>query len=283
MLLSGLGLGGWAIFERSHPKPLGFSQQAVQASSPMPGSATAAPPRLGPQQQLHYEDWVALLQQEVDAVAAHRPTEPLAILAGDSLSLWFPEPLLPDQQLWLNQGISGETSTGLLKRLAGWRSLQPQRIFLMIGINDLIRGESPETVLSNYRAILKILRQEHPQTEIIVQSILPHDGPKATWEGKAKLQQIPIEQIQQMNRQLAAIAQQESVLYLDLYELFRDRQGYLRQDLTTDGLHLNVQGYWVWSTALKMFEQQAFEQQAFEQQANAPRAGIDIPTQPSGQ
>ncbi len=249
----------WIGFTRSNLGPrwslsAGTSAELIQLPPRLPGSATAASPRLAPQSKLHYEDWVALLQTEADVVAAKQLPD-LSILAGDSISLWFPENLLPEGQPWLNQGISGETSEGLQERLEGWHALRPQRIFVMIGINDLIKGAKAEDVIETNRTIVRQLRQTHPEAQIIVQSILPHSGRAATWEGKDKLLRIPVATIQTINQQLAAIARAESVEYLDLYPLFSDREGFLRQELTTDGLHLNPQGYLVWSTALKMFDQ----------------------------
>lgn len=231
------------------------AQALIQSPQLLPGTATAAPPRLAKPLELHYEDWVVLLRQEADTVATKNLPD-LNLLAGDSISLWFPSNLLPQDQPWLNQGISGETTEGLQRRLEDWQGLQPRRIFLMIGINDLIRGDSVAAVVEANQRIVEQLRLMHPETEIIVQSLLPHGGDRATWEGKDKLQAVSLETIQRVNRKLRAIAQAESAQYLDLYPLFSDSNGFLRSDLTTDGLHLNPQGYLVWSTALKMFEQQ---------------------------
>ena len=48
------------------------------------------------------------------------------------------------------------------------------------------------------------------------------------------------------------IANQQGIEYLDLYPLFTDRNGDLSLEFTTDGLHLNPQGYTVWRTALAL-------------------------------
>jgi lysophospholipase L1-like esterase len=208
--------------------------------------------------RLTYDQWVEQLKQEASAVALQKASN-VSILAGDSLSLWFPENLLPRDQIWLNQGISGETSQGLMRRLGLWKGLEPKRVFVMIGINDLLKGTSSEQVLKNQRTILQQLRQAHPQAAIVVQSVLPHGGSRATWEGRAKLARIPNGQIIDLNRQLAAIAKAEGVHYLDLNPLFTDSKGLLRQDLTTDGLHLNPQGYLVWSTAMNFFSLQELD------------------------
>ncbi|MDJ0620123.1 MAG: SGNH/GDSL hydrolase family protein [Calothrix sp. MO_192.B10] len=214
----------------------------------------AITPQLGPRRQLNYQQWLGILDREARVVAQKRPKN-LTILAGDSLTLWFPAELLPTNKHWLNQGISGESSAGLLKRLKLLDKTQPKTIFVMIGINDLIRGVKGKIVLENQRQIVRYLRKTHPQADIVIQSILPHGGKDATWEGKEKLLAIPSSRIRKLNQQLQAIANQEGVRYLDLYSLFTNEQGNMRLELTTDGLHLSSQGYLVWSSALQLYSQ----------------------------
>lgn len=217
-------------------------------------------PELGPRHQWTYQQWVAQLEREAQAAAQNKP-ERLTVLAGDSLSLWFPAKLLPAGRAWLNQGISGETSKGLLKRLTLLDRTQPETVFVMIGINDLIRGVTDEAILDNQRLIIQDLRWVHPNVQIIIQSILPHSGAKATWEGRDRLLAIPNNRIRELNRQLALLAQEEGVKFLDLYELFTDSQGNLRIELSSDGLHLNEQGYLVWRSALQLFTQMELDRQ----------------------
>lgn len=220
----------------------------------------ALTPKLGRRHKLNYQQWVDILKQEAKVAAQKRPQH-LTILLGDSLSLWFPSELLPQNRNWLNQGISGETSTGLLKRLELFNSTQPEIIFVMIGINDLIRGISDKIILDNQLQIIRYLKKVHPQTQIVVQSILPHGGEQTTWEKREKLLAISNSRIRSLNQQLQAIAQKEGVKYLNLYPLFANKQTNLRLELSTDGLHLNSQGYLVWSSALQLYSQIELEAQ----------------------
>ncbi len=213
---------------------------------------------LGPRHKLTYQEWVELLRQEAQVIGDTKPNH-LAILAGDSLSLWFPPDLLPVGTIWLNQGISGETSAGLLKRLYIFDNTKPETIFVLIGINDLIRDISEETVLANQREIVRYLRWAHPNAQIVVQSILPHAADGAIWEGRERLLALSNHRIRTLNRQLAAMAAEEDVFYLDLHPLFVDNEGNLRSDLTTDGLHLSPQGYWVWRSAIQIYSQVALK------------------------
>ncbi len=201
-----------------------------------------------------YQEWVMQLGREAEAVAANRPPK-LSVLAGDSLSMWFPTKLLPPDRIWLNQGISGETSVGLLKRLQLFDRTAPDTVFVMIGINDLLRGATDEGILDNQRQIIRDLRWAHPKAQVVVQSILPHSGEQATWENRDRLLAIPNSRIRSINRRLKEIASSENVLYLDLQPLFADADGNLPIELSTDGLHLNDRGYLVWRSGLQMFAQ----------------------------
>ncbi|MFN6486387.1 MULTISPECIES: SGNH/GDSL hydrolase family protein [unclassified Nostoc] len=213
-----------------------------------------ATPDLGRRHQLTYQEWVDILKQEAKVAADQRPPH-LSILAGDSLSLWFPPELLPEGKNWLNQGISGETSNGLLKRLKIFDRTQPEVIFVMIGINDLIRGINDGEILDNQRQILNYLRKTHPTTQIVVQSILPHGAEEATWKGRDKLLAVSNSRIRKLNQQLQSISTKKGVKYLDLYPLFTNKQGNLRHEFTTDGLHLSPEGYIVWRSALQIYSE----------------------------
>jgi lysophospholipase L1-like esterase len=217
---------------------------------------------------LTYEQWVAVLAREA-AVMADRQPDNLTVLLGDSLSLWFPNNLLPTDYIWLNQGISGETSYGVLKRVKFLDPTRPKTIFLMIGINDLIRGVNEETVLANQRQIVRHLKLAHPTARIVMQSILPHGGDRTvkqhapsfpaageqsqsfTWVDR--LPYLTNDSIRGLNQRLAIVAQEEKVEFLDLHPLFVDSQGNLQEPLTTDGLHLSLAGYQVWRSQLVRF------------------------------
>ena len=190
-----------------------------------------------------HEQWQELLATEAAALAAGQGDNPLSIAIGDSLSLWMPASELPGDGLWLNQGISGDTTGGILDRLSALDATNPNRIYLMAGINDIKIGVSDEEIIDNYRDIVRHLRQTHPQAETIVQSILP-----------TRRETLPNARIREINRQLAIIAHQEDATFVNLHVYFTDAQGDLRTHLTTDGLHLNTSGYAVWQWVIQQIE-----------------------------
>jgi lysophospholipase L1-like esterase len=190
-----------------------------------------------------HEQWIRLLEQEAKAIAKGQGANRLGILVGDSLSLWFPSERLPGGQLWLNQGISGENSGQILNRLSAFSETRPDTIYVMAGTNDLRQGASDDVILGNIRQIVSRLRQNHPQAQVVVESILP-----------TRLSSISSDRISYLNQQIAAIAKLQGAGYLNLNALFADSQGQMRQDLTTDGIHLSRRGYEVWQDALHYAE-----------------------------
>jgi lysophospholipase L1-like esterase len=239
-------------------RPTG-KRQSIKNTAIRPGLAGEDVLLLARQDQWTYQQWVEQLRREAIAAANNRPPR-LTVLAGDSLTLWFPVQLLPEERSWLNQGISGETSSGLLRRLYVFENTRPETIFVMIGINDLVRGYDDETILDNQRQIIRELRRSHPTSQIVVQSILPHSGNKATWENSDRLLDIPNSRIRRLNLRLKAIADFEGAFFLDLHPLFATPTGFLQPEFSTDGLHLNERGYLVWRTAIKLYSQIKLEE-----------------------
>lgn len=140
-----------------------------------------------------------------------------------------------------NFGISGDTTQGVLHRLVSLPK-EIDKIFIMIGINDLLWQVSASHVVENIETILMSLKQENTHSVLCLQSILPVYS-------EAKINQ----NIASVNARLKMFCQEHSILWLDLYEYFADSTGSLRLSLTTDGVHLSDEGYGVWASRLKEY------------------------------
>lgn len=195
-------------------------------------------------QQPTYEQWRQLLALEARAVANGQGDNRLAVIVGDSLSMWFPSDRLPAEQLWLNQAISGDTTRGVLQRLGDFAETRPDVVYVMAGVNDLKAGAADAEILGNLQQIVQRLRQTHPQAKIVLQSILPTRVPN-----------IPNQRIVQINRQLATIARRHNAVFLNLHRQFTALDGAMQPAYTTDGVHLNDRGYATWQLSLRWAEQ----------------------------
>ncbi|MBZ8179947.1 GDSL-type esterase/lipase family protein [Oscillatoria salina] len=195
----------------------------------------SSPPLLTSPTYLHQTSQFELLTINNDSI----------IFLGDSLTAegkWselFANPKIK------NRGIGGDTTVGLLARLDKIIESQPQKIFLMIGVNDIYQGVSANTVYNNYRTILERFTQETPRTQVYIQSILPINKNLVIYPTAANNQQIS-----QLNSQLKQLAAEFSYTYVDIFDSLADEENNLKPIYTHDGIHLNGQGYRPWKEIL---------------------------------
>ncbi len=141
-----------------------------------------------------------------------------------------------------NRGISGDVTAGVIYRIDEVIARKPQKVFLMIGTNDLARGLSVDSLLKNLFWTAQYLRQQTPATRVFIQSILPVNEVYGKFSGHTSKGQ----QIKEVNRQLQQNAAAYGYTYIDLHTPFSDGNEKLKKELTNDGLHLNGDAYLLW-------------------------------------
>ncbi|WP_347549502.1 GDSL-type esterase/lipase family protein [Pseudalkalibacillus hwajinpoensis] len=167
----------------------------------------------------------------------HKDSE--TIFLGDSLTDYFEwSEALSDHEV-LNRGIAGDTTTGVLNRMEEVVKSNPDRVYLLIGLNDVIAGQSVNRIETNYKQILDTIKTRSPNTEVYVQSLFPVN---------TALTGHPINNsvIQELNERIKDLSLLYDYHYLDLYPKLVEF-GQLNKDYTFDGVHLNGEGYKVWT------------------------------------
>ncbi len=178
----------------------------------------------------------------------HMPVQQGAVIfLGDSQTeqCEWREFLQPDSVVVLNRGIVGDYTAGVLARLDEIVRHKPSKIFLLVGINDLIFEKKPEAIALIYRDIVAAIRSKTPDSELFLQSVLPVNN---------TLKQIGVqnETIRQLNTEIAKIAKDYALPYIDLYSELTDASGNLSPRFTEDGIHLNALGYVAWKKSIIM-------------------------------
>ena len=141
-----------------------------------------------------------------------------------------------------NRGISGDYSAGILYRCAELVNRKPAKIFLMIGINDLSRGISTDSLVRNIRLFADYTAAYSPSTKLYVLSLLPVNAQLGKFGGHtSRADSVP-----KANRLLKEYQHKHNYQYVDLYSAFCDVQGRLDLRYTNDGLHLTGEGYQLW-------------------------------------
>lgn len=152
--------------------------------------------------------------------------------------------LFGDSPAVLNRGVSGDFTEGVLGRLPEVLRHKPLKIFLLVGVNDLIHGTDLSKTEHTFRRIVQKIRTESPDTELFLQSVLPVNN-------KIRRSGTHQEQVLTLNARIEQIAREYALPYLDIAEGLKDADGNLAAKFTEDGLHLNGLGYAVWKQKLK--------------------------------
>lgn len=146
-----------------------------------------------------------------------------------------------------NRGISGDITYGILERLHQVTQIQPAKVFLLIGINDISKSIPQDLIAANIRKIVQRIRVESPQTKVYVQSIFPTNN-KFSKVAKPYHKQEVVDYVNAASKQTCKELGAE---YLDVASVLTDENGKLKEELTYDGLHLLYAGYVVWTDYLK--------------------------------
>ena len=146
----------------------------------------------------------------------------------------------------INLGVSGNTTDDILARLEMAVSAKPQKLFLMIGINDLLRGKDVAYVFANYQKIITEIRLKSPNTKIYIESVLPMDNETSG----QRFGTVDSQKIIELNNRIDSLSDGNNVFFIDLYPYFCGADNRLYAKYAKDGLHLNSHGYAVWKNLI---------------------------------
>lgn len=163
------------------------------------------------------------------------------VFAGDSITEFFAlKKYLGREFLLVNRGIAGTDSVWLLEHLKEQLlDLEPSKLVLLIGINDIGRGYPIRDIVTRISDIIMTVRQESLFTEVYLLSVFPVSE-ESQYASKVKIRNNTT--VRELNQQLAVLP---GVTYVDLFDYLTDNMGQLNDNYTTDGLHLSPQGYQV--------------------------------------
>ena len=141
-----------------------------------------------------------------------------------------------------------DTVTGLAK------TYRPDILVLSFGLNGVMNfSEHPDGYLRNYRKLIDAIRAVSPDTRMVIQSVCPvSDSDHQTdWRFSVPPDEIN-RRLSLLNDRLRAFCNQDPALtYVDTASPLTDSAGFLRADLTTDGIHLTAAAYRLLLSALR--------------------------------
>jgi len=170
---------------------------------------------------------------------------PDVIFIGDSIiANWNLETSFPGRA-YVNRGIAWQTTSQVLLRMhQDVVDLHPRAVVIEVGTNDLtgIVGDVNTTeIQSNYRSMYEIASSNG--IRVVFASVLPVNQYSKAAKSRRVFAFHPPEKIKALNQWLRAFSSEHGLPFLDYYTAMVDEWGFLRSDLSDDGVHPNIRGY----------------------------------------
>jgi len=197
------------------------------------------------------KDWPALARYH-DANGQLTPpskNDMRVVFMGDSITDSWDDPkyggFFPGKP-YVDRGISGQTTPQMLVRFRpDVIALHPRVVVILAGTNDLSGNTGPttlEAIQDNLVSMAELAKSN--SIRVILASILPVSDYEQR-DGKPIVQTVrrPPEKIKALNEWMRSYASKNNLTYLDYYSAMMDEKGFLKDELSEDGLHPNAKGY----------------------------------------
>jgi lysophospholipase L1-like esterase len=217
--------------------------QTAPPAAPSPTGAAKLLAKLNRDEKI-LKDWPNLgryAQANLD-LPPPKPGEDRVVFLGDSITdnwgrrygKFFPG------KPFVNRGIGGQTTPQMLVRFrADVIALRPKVVVILAGTNDIAGNTGPATleqIEDNLESMTELALAHH--IRVVLSSVTP-----VCDYIKPQTPRRPPDEIVRLNRWIKDYAERTGAIYLDYYTALLDNQGFLRRDLTFDGLHPNDAGY----------------------------------------
>jgi lysophospholipase L1-like esterase len=197
------------------------------------------------------EDWAALHRyHDANAtVGAPATGEARVVFMGDSITDMWQEPryggFFPGKP-YIDRGISGQTTPQMLVRFRpDVLALQPQVVVILAGTNDIAGNTGPMTLEETEGNLASMSELAHSHGVRVVLASLTPVADLTLPDGKKVVQTVrrPPDKILALNAWIKKYVAEHGDVYLDYFPAMVDEHGFLKTNLTDDGLHPNGAGY----------------------------------------
>jgi lysophospholipase L1-like esterase len=237
-------LAGSTVAQQAPPQEP--SQKATENCAKLP-SLEKQVEEMGAQLQ----DWPQRSRYREANAKLHPPPrdEVRVVFMGDSITDGWQEPrfggFFPEKP-YVDRGISGQTTPQMLLRFRpDVIALRPRAVVILAGTNDIAGNTGPMTLeeTEGYLASMSELAHTHG-IRVVLSSVMPVND-LTTPDGKKIMQteNHPPQSIISLNEWIKKYSAEHGDVYLDYFSAMVDQKGFLKRELTDDGLHPNAQGY----------------------------------------
>jgi lysophospholipase L1-like esterase len=176
------------------------------------------------------------------------PQGAILFVGSSSIRMWPTAESFPDLAV-INRGFGGSHISDV-NHFAGRIAFkyEPRLIVFYAGDNDIEAGKPPQQVFDDFADFIKTIHERLPETHIVYLPIKPS---MARWPKWPRMQEV--------NEQVKKLTQADKrITYVDTATPMLGLDGQPRAELfLDDGLHLNDNGYRLWTKVLSPFVHEA--------------------------
>lgn len=147
-----------------------------------------------------------------------------------------------------NRGIGGYTIPEMLESMEEQIfELEPSKIFINIGTNDISRPEeTKEQLISDYRKVLTQIKDRLPQAKVYMMAYYPVNvqvAARQPWPDADKAAKLRLERLDESNKAVSELAQEFGYSYIDVNNGLTGDDGQTKEEYSIDGIHMWSDAY----------------------------------------
>ena len=223
-------------YEKTYAQYVEHARQTVaqMMKTPLVKEKTEEPPEI----------WGNEIKRLKRRVTKLKSQEELIVFYGSSsIRLWVNMQKDLDPLRVLNLGFGGSSYAWCIHYFSEiFNGVTPQKIVLYAGENDLSDGKTPNEVLADCKELVRLIENKYPKTELAFISLKP-----------SVERETLIPKIMETNLLLSKYVIGElNAQFINVYARMITSDNRPRPELyLSDGLHLNKEGYTIWSSVIK--------------------------------
>lgn len=135
------------------------------------------------------------------------------------------------------------------KSLSLWDAIEESgvdRIFMMLGQNDVTRVENVAVICQTYQEVVGKIREKNPNVVIYLETITPEFHHR--WQSNARN-----EKINEFNRWLREYAAEEGTPLIDVAKYYENHLGYMANEYAWGDIHINNPGCDMWGEIIAAY------------------------------
>lgn len=130
-----------------------------------------------------------------------------------------------------NFGNIGDQTEQIINRISFIASRKPKKIFVEVGVNDLINGKTTEHCIENIKKIFSMIDSVSPGTTICFISIPP-------------IRNLLINlKIKSVNQNIEDYCKKKNIEFINIFDMLNSMGVLNKKYDCGDGIHLNTNGY----------------------------------------